>query len=91
MWCEHCGSDGRCCVCGGQLALPDAVTEDKPAPVGWSVRDLQARVAVALAEYERAQRDLRDALEAEGRRPGDGSDQPTLWGGKATTVQAIMF
>lgn len=90
MWCEYCGTGERCNVCG-RSGDTDNVTEDKPAPRGWSVRDLKARVVVAEQELERARRDLRDALEAEGRRPGDGSDQPTLFGGKSATVQPAMF
>ena len=48
MHCEFCGRSGDCNVCGGRSESPDRFTEDRPAPRGWSIPDLRARVVYLI-------------------------------------------
>ena len=47
------------------------------------VRTLRALIAATEEDLARMRRELQQWLEADGRRPGDGSDQPSLFGNVA--------
>lgn len=77
MSCEHCGYGGECAVCGGS-----------GADLGADIRALESLIADRRGQLRELERDLAGMRAAAGRRPGDGSDQRTLW---ANEKQPTLF
>lgn len=71
--CEFCGTDGACICCGGSAAA------------GEGVLDRLARLRMELSRLQDAVREIEVEIAKErarrGSRPGDGSDQPSLFDG----------
>jgi hypothetical protein len=59
------------------------MTDPTAPPTPADVRDARARVDELRRQLADAERVLRQLLEAVGRRPGDGSDQPELFESEA--------
>lgn len=72
-YCEHCGQSADCVVCD---RIARSVAEDAADALRDAEREL-AECRARVVELEFALPGLRVAA---GRRPGDGSDQGTLFG-----------
>lgn len=57
----------------------DYATSPTPIPCGRHIADLRARIAECRAKLAALEVELVAALLARGSRPGDGSDQTTLF------------
>lgn len=73
--CEYCGLSGPCVVCGrtGDSA------GDSAADLAALIRDAERRLADARLDVQLWEGRLERLRKLDGRRPGDGSDQPALF------------
>ena len=83
MFCEFCGTSGRCCVCGADHDNPQTDYADLP-PARQRLAVLRSRaherdIAETRERLAKLLADLPAVLQAAGRRPGDGSDQGGLF------------
>jgi hypothetical protein len=77
MTCEHCGAPGVACgVCGRVPVTDGAAVQDALAA---EVKRLRRELADARESVADLESCLRRAESAAGCRPGDGSDQPSLF------------
>ncbi len=82
--CQHCGTEGAC-ICrapaDGPATPETAGTGHQPAR---TLNDRIRRLRRWVADFEQSLTEMRaelaDLLRQAGRRPGDGSDQPQLFG-----------